>query len=183
MAKLTGPLFSMSATGKYAGALVFTRWRGRSVARKLVTPSNPRTSAQTDARNAVAVAAVAQHWASNTAQKRSGQTATDRALLAAAAPSGQAWNGFFVKSMIGGGALTYAAATAAYNALTAAEKTAWGNAAAALVPPITAAPQHLAGGALGTPIAAGQVHYISQYGLYAAGVATQPPTGTPPTYA
>ena len=33
MAKTTGPLFSMDASGKFGGALVFGKWKGRNVVR------------------------------------------------------------------------------------------------------------------------------------------------------
>lgn len=46
MALVTGPLLSLDARGKVAGALVFSNWKGRPTVRKLVTPSNPQTGAQ-----------------------------------------------------------------------------------------------------------------------------------------
>lgn len=46
MAKVTGPLMSMTASGKLAGAIVFTVWKGIAVVRKYVTPKNPNTANQ-----------------------------------------------------------------------------------------------------------------------------------------
>lgn len=46
MAKVTGPLMSMTASGKLAGAIVFTVWKGIAVVRKYVRPKNPNTVAQ-----------------------------------------------------------------------------------------------------------------------------------------
>lgn len=37
---------SMDASGSLAGAMVFSRWKGRPLVRELVIPSNPRSAAQ-----------------------------------------------------------------------------------------------------------------------------------------
>jgi len=50
MAKVTGPLFSVSASGKFAQALVYSSWKGSNVVRELVVPANPQTGAQGDRR-------------------------------------------------------------------------------------------------------------------------------------
>lgn len=183
MAKVSGPLFSMDASGKFAGALVFGKWKGRNVARQLVTPANPQSANQETARNAVRVFGAIQRFFNATTTKRSGETVTDKAELAALAPAGQAWNGFLVKAGIGAQSLTYTAAEAAWNALTSGNKTSWDSAAAALVPPITSVAQYAAGGAAATAATAGKVHFIGQYALFVAGAASAAPTATPPTYA
>ena len=46
MAKLQAPLFSFSASGKLADALVFMSWKGLNTVRKYVIPSNPKSDAQ-----------------------------------------------------------------------------------------------------------------------------------------
>jgi len=50
MAKVTGPLYSMSASGKIANAMVFFGWKGTNVVRQWLKPSNPMSSGQGDAR-------------------------------------------------------------------------------------------------------------------------------------
>lgn len=50
MAKVTGPLMSMSASGKLADAIVFFTWKGRNVVRQYLIPSNPKSTAQGDQR-------------------------------------------------------------------------------------------------------------------------------------
>lgn len=50
MAKVTGPLYSMGASGKIANAMVFFPWKGNNVVRQWLKPSNPKTNAQGDAR-------------------------------------------------------------------------------------------------------------------------------------
>lgn len=46
MAKTTGPLMSLAASGSVAGTIVFSSWKGRSYVRQLVRPSNPQTGPQ-----------------------------------------------------------------------------------------------------------------------------------------
>jgi len=182
MAKVTGPLFSMDASGGFGGALVFGKWKGRNTVHKLVTPSNPNSTEQEVSRNAVRVAGAGQHWANMTTLKRSGETLTDKGELITLAPSGQAWNGFLVKGIIGAGQTNYDAATTAWNALGSTPKAAWVTAAGALTPAFPAVAQTMAGGGTTTPMGAGEAYYHYQYGLYVAGVAPIP-TATPPTYA
>lgn len=50
MAKVTGPLFSVSATGKIADAIVFFGWKGRHVVRQWLKPANPKTADQGNSR-------------------------------------------------------------------------------------------------------------------------------------
>ena len=51
MARTTAPLFSMDASGSVAGAIVFSRWRGRNYVRRHAIPSNPRTGLQVGVRS------------------------------------------------------------------------------------------------------------------------------------
>ncbi len=53
MAKVTGPLMSMSASGKIADAIVFFGWKGTNVVRQWLKPSNPQSTAQGDTRIAM----------------------------------------------------------------------------------------------------------------------------------
>lgn len=46
MAKLSGPLFSLGASGKIAGTLVYSVWKGTKYVRQLVIPANPKTASQ-----------------------------------------------------------------------------------------------------------------------------------------
>lgn len=51
MAKPTGPLLSLGASGTLAKTLVFSKWKGRPYVRRHVIPSNPNTSEQQLTRN------------------------------------------------------------------------------------------------------------------------------------
>ena len=46
MAKVSGPLFSANAVGRFAGAIVYNVWRGIQYAKKLTSPAQPRTPRQ-----------------------------------------------------------------------------------------------------------------------------------------
>lgn len=184
MAKVQGPLMSMQASGTYAGALTFGTWKGRQVVRQRVDPSNPQSAGQEAARNKLRLTAIAQAFCNLTTLKRSGETLTDKNELISLSPSGQAWNGFLTKSIIGVAGANYATIQAAWDGLTGGNKTTWNGAAAALTPPIPAVAQTVAGGGAGTSLTAGQAYYFLQYGLYFAGAAAAAPVaGTPPTYA
>ena len=50
MAKVTGPLFSMSASGKLGDAMVFFGWKGLNVVRQWVIPTNKMSDVQGDQR-------------------------------------------------------------------------------------------------------------------------------------
>lgn len=51
MAKVKGPILSMSARGQIGKSQVYAAWRGIQYARQHVDPANPRTTAQTTTRN------------------------------------------------------------------------------------------------------------------------------------
>jgi hypothetical protein len=46
MARVTGPLMSVSASGTFAKTLVFSHWKGRPYCRERVIPDNPRSAKQ-----------------------------------------------------------------------------------------------------------------------------------------
>ncbi len=54
MAKPTGPLLSLGASGTLAKTMVFSKWKGRPYVRRHVIPANPQTAAQTLTRNTFA---------------------------------------------------------------------------------------------------------------------------------
>lgn len=52
MAKPTGPLLSLGASGTIADTLTFSKWKGRPYIRQRVIPANPQTVEQSKTRNA-----------------------------------------------------------------------------------------------------------------------------------
>lgn len=174
---------SMSASGAFGGTLVFANRLGQNVVRELVTPSNPRSSGQTAARNAQRVAAACQKEANALLLNGEARTLTDKEEIQAITPSGRRWNDYFVQAILGVGRVNYTAAGVAYAALSAPQKSAWDVAAAALTPAMPAVAQKVAlTNADGTAIVAGQAWFYYQYGLYILGIASLP-GAVPPTYA
>lgn len=73
MARTTGPLFSLDASGSVGGALTFSRWKGRSYVRRLVIPSNPKSGAQVGRR--AMLSWISKAWAAlSTGEKAGWQT-------------------------------------------------------------------------------------------------------------
>lgn len=182
MAKVINPLFSQQASGKFANTVVFSNTLGRNLARVLVIPANPQTQGQQDTRNAMRVSAKLVKWANTTALKAPTQTLTDKVRINAIRATNTLWNTTLTGAITGEQMLNYDAAVAAYTALTSPQKTAWVDAAAALVPAIPSVIQVDADGVAGTPITAGQAFFCYVYGLFILGLSTEP-TATPPVYA
>lgn len=59
MARTRTPIVSFGATGKLAGTVVFSSWKGIGVAREYVVPNNPQTPDQTTKRGIFADAVLA----------------------------------------------------------------------------------------------------------------------------
>ena len=181
MARVTGPLMSMEASGTIGKSLTFANWVGRQYVRRWTRPSNPQTADQMVQRNAFSVIGVGVSQASKCLRINSGTGKTDEQAFRDKTPSGMRWNGYIQKVLTGSGAAGYQAAKGAWNAL--ASKTAWETTAAGLTPPVPSAPTYLAGGASGMGATPGEVLFIMNYGLYLIGAHTTAPNSTPPTYA
>ena len=180
MARVTGPLMSMEASGTIGKTLTFANWVGRQYVRRWTRPANPQTADQMDQRNAFSVIGVGVSQANKCLQVNSSTTKTDEQAIRDKTPSGMRWNGYIQKVLTGSGAAGYNAAKAAWNALGGG--TSWEAAAAALTPPVQSAPQYLAGGATDTAATPGEVLFIMNYGLYLIGARSTAPDATPPTY-
>lgn len=51
MVKVKGPAMSLDASGSLAGALVFSKWKGRNYVRQHVVPANPKSGGQVGVRS------------------------------------------------------------------------------------------------------------------------------------
>lgn len=67
MAKLSGPLFSLQASGQLAKTLVYSKWKGIQDVRSFVVPANPRSSGQVTQRGYFSSAVSAWHTTGLTA--------------------------------------------------------------------------------------------------------------------
>lgn len=156
MAKVTAPLMSMSATGKF-GSIVFDP---RNFARRLVTPTNPKSGSQGDVRQKLAAVQAALKLAGTTAKN----------AIKAVAPTGYRWNSFMVQQAIGTGGGTYDDSHTAFAALSGGDQTSWNSAFSSInVPDITYS-------TMSTP-SDGEAAFILCRALFASGAITSP--GTP----
>lgn len=87
MAKVTGPLLSLDASGSVASTITFSRWKGVNYVRQRVIPTYSNTAKQADIRELITEAS--QAWMSESSP-------IDSAYKAAynAAAQGQAYSGF-----------------------------------------------------------------------------------------
>lgn len=180
MARVTGPLMSMEASGTIGKTLTFANWVGRQYVRRWTRPSNPQTADQMDQRNAFSVIGVGVSQANKCLRVNSRTGKTDEQAIRDKTPSGMRWNGYIQKVLTGSGAAGYNAAKAAWVALS--NKAAWETTAAGLAPPVQSAPQYQEGGASDVAATPGEVLFIMNYGLYLIGARSDAPTATPPTY-
>jgi hypothetical protein len=182
MAKVTGPLMSMEASGTFGKTLTFGNRLGANVVRKRVVPSNPRNAGQTAARNMQRVAAAIQHNVNVETYKGASRPLSDKAEIAAICPSGMRWNSFLVKAVIGSGQVNYDAATSAWAAMSA-NAAAWETAGGTTKhQAFTSVAQKVAvTNADDTAITPGELFFRLVYALYTLGIGAAP-TSTPPTY-
>jgi len=61
MVRVQAPVLSLQASGSLAGALVYSKWKGRPYVRTLVTPANPKSGGQVGMRSMLKF--LAQNWA------------------------------------------------------------------------------------------------------------------------
>ncbi len=112
MAKVTGGLFSLEASGKFANALIFDR---RGYVRSYKRPSDPQTEAQGNVRQVMLAAQRAIGVAGG----------TTRESVRDLAPTGYRWNSYLVQQMIGQNSAQWDAGMTAFNALDAAAQATW----------------------------------------------------------
>lgn len=80
MVKVQAPALSLEASGSLAGALVFSKWKGRPYVRTLVTPSNPKSGGQVGMRSMFKF--LAQNWTNvSAANQATWETRADQAVV------------------------------------------------------------------------------------------------------
>lgn len=106
MAKVTGPLFSMSASGKLGDAIVHFGWKGINVVRQWVIPANKMSGTQGDQR--LQLGGVGRAVGTIMPEKAFAQQLIDLNLI----PSGQTKQSFLVSYILN----HYLGSTASYAA-------------------------------------------------------------------
>lgn len=183
MAKVTGPLMSLEASGTIGNALTFSRWVGRPYVRRYTVPSNPQTLGQEAHRNRFSAIGTITTWASRNTQFFGANTKDDQALIKAKTPADQRWNGYLLSVMTSGNGAQYEAAKASWVGVSPSSKTDWETAAMALTPPMPSATQRGAGG-VSEPVATpGFLLFLLHWGMYQLGIQPAAPGATPPVYA
>ena len=132
--KLTGPMFSLTASGTLADTVTYDK---RGHARVRVIPQNPQSQGQVDARQRVT--------ALQTVIPQLDTAAID--VLKTASPTPYRWLSYALGKVIGANGSAYDAATSAFAGFSSPEKAYWNDDAAAFVIPTTAygefAPTHV----------------------------------------
>ena len=180
MAKTTGPLFSLTASGSVGKTITYSNWKGRPYVRRLVKPLNPMLAGQQAVRNALRAIAQAVVWANLTTKVCPTATPTDKEKIKAVTPDGFAWNGHLLGKAIGTNLDAYTAAMAIWTPFTT-EKAAWTAAADALTPAMLGVPQVGEYGVPAAGLSSGLVFFLYRYGLFTLSLVAEP-GATPPTY-
>ena len=181
MAKVSGPLFSVDASGGYANSLVFTKSKGKNYARRLVTSENKHTAAQEASRNYTRITAACQKWANANTQIHPALTVPDKQALMLVTPPGNTWNVFLADNILGLNKASILDANDKWDYLGMSGPSNWNNAALALAVPFKSVQQTVAGGGPGSTKSAGYMFFVYAHGLYWAGLAPLY-LNTPPVY-
>jgi len=97
MAKVTGPLMSLDASGTVAKTTTFSKWKGRNYVRQRVIPHNPQSAGQQLSRGYLAVLAKAAFAVLTIAKDVSHLGSAFFQAAVMGAPSGQSWISYFQK--------------------------------------------------------------------------------------
>lgn len=106
MAKTTGPLLSLSASGTIGKALTYKSWKGINVCSIKSSPSNPQTLTQMLNRGFFA--------AGGKITKKADLTGDVVTFVKTIVPAGQSWASFFISEVMGTQNVNIIAAKAAY---------------------------------------------------------------------
>jgi hypothetical protein len=94
MAKTSGPLFSMDASGTIGKAIVYSKWKGVNYVRQWLKPNNPQGAAQGDQRIMLGGTGRA------AGKIQVGSTIDAKLALAGVIPSGQSKQSYLVKYIL-----------------------------------------------------------------------------------
>ena len=126
MAKVRGPLHSDEASGTLGKSVTFARNRGLNVVRQTVTPNNPRTVPQLDARVVLRVTGQATvRMNSGQAGKESGNAMTPKEYYQSVVQAPDVWGNVHLARGYPDGKTQLQNDSAAYLALTPEQQGAW----------------------------------------------------------
>ncbi len=168
MSKVTGPLASLDASGQFGKTIVYSKWKGRNYGRLKVTPANPQSNDQAEARLYLGCVGKTNKMVECLSKGDSGDSVLYTQILAKT-PSDQSWMSYFAKTQLGIANANIKAFRLAYTALGSAAKTLWG-AAAATIP----VPGFDIGYGTVDPIPAGEALFIAAAAGWILGLAIIP---------
>ena len=122
MAKVTGPLMSLDASGTVGNTTTFSKWKGRNYVRLRVTPQNPKTEDQATARTYMG--AIGQALSSILTRAKDSLHVGSQfwADAVSFAPAGQSWISFASRTILGTNFGNIAAVVTAYTAVSSTPK-------------------------------------------------------------
>lgn len=122
MAKVTGPLMSLDASGTVGKTTVFSKWKGRNYVRLRVTPMNPQTEDQATSRTYMGALGQALSSILTRAKDSLHVGSQFWADAVSYAPAGQSWISFATRTILGTNFGSFSTAIAAYVALSSTPK-------------------------------------------------------------
>jgi hypothetical protein len=127
MAKITGPLMSLDASGTIGKTVVFSKWKGQNYTRLRVTPKNPQKDSQQDCRIKLGSTGYALSFCYSEPLGVDNSDFVEAAKTAA--PAGQSWISNAVAKITGSAFSTWDDSLVDYTALDPGDKTLYETAA------------------------------------------------------
>lgn len=122
MAKVTGPLMSLDASGTVGNTATFSKWKGRNYVRLRVTPQNPQTADQASGRTKLGAVGQALSAILTRAKDPLSVGSQFWADGVAYAPAGQSWISWASKTILGTNYGNIDAVVTAYTAVSSTPK-------------------------------------------------------------
>lgn len=182
MAKVTGPLMSLEASGTIGDALTFSRWVGRPYVRRYTVPANPQTLIQETHRNRFSVMGTIATWAARNTQTFDANTDDVQKLIKSKTPTDQRWNGFLLRVMTSGNGAQFDACKNKWDTLLIGSRGDWERTATDLTPPMPSAAQRGAGGVSNSAATPGFLLFTLHWALFQMGLQPAPPDNMLPIY-
>lgn len=168
MAKVTGPLASLDASGQFAKTVVYSKWKGRNYGRLLVTPTNPKSDGQAEVRLYLGCIGKTNKMVEAISKGDAGDSVVYTQVLAKT-PSDQSWMSYFAKTQLGIANANIKAFRTAYALLDTATKALWDTGAASV--PV---PGFDIGYGIVDPITGGEALFIAAAAGWLLGLAIVP---------
>lgn len=132
MAKVTGPLMSLDASGTVGKTATFSKWKGQNYVRLRVTPRNPQSNDMAEARTKLGVIGKMLSYVLYPTTFNAFTFSPFYTAAVANAPAGQSWISYSLRSILGTGNSTFDSNHTVYNALGSTPKGVYTTAAALL---------------------------------------------------